>query len=107
MLCMGEANKEELCQHLDPKEVYIENNGTKKWENHEIPWNSCRIKQAMGLEKINCAFVSWTNDHGLEYVNYDTDHAQSCPLYTKNMEVAERVRLMIVNARDSKTSFFI
>lgn len=85
---MGEGDEEKVCQHLYPKEVYIENNGKKKWGDHEVPWHKCRIKQAMGLENINCAFVLWTNDHGLEFLQYDESHAKSCPMYASNTKNA-------------------
>ena len=98
---MGEGDEERICQHLNPKETFIENHGKKRWDEHEIPWHACRIKVIMELENTHCAFVLWTNDHGLEYVQYDAGHARSCPMYASNQREAARTRLAIISVYDS------
>ena len=104
---MGEEDKREYCEHLKPKEIFIENRGKKLWGDNEVPWHTCRLKQIMGLKNTHCAFSSYTNDHGEEYVQYDTMQAKGCPLYTENTNVAERVRLLMVNANSTRSSFFV
>ena len=81
-----------LCEHLDPKEVSLENKGLEFWEKDKVPFHICRLKQAMGMENKACAFSTCTTTFILQYVRYNEIASSACPMFTSDPILAERTK---------------
>lgn len=82
------GNKNGLCQHLSPREIYSgEKNGP--WIEGQIPLHACRLKEAMHLEDISCPFSEPTSSYFYSYVKYNSKEAARCTTFTLDERLAE------------------
>ena len=80
-----------LCEHLEPKEEDLKNNGERPWKRREVPYHICRLKQAMGMRNRDCAFSTYINTFVLQYVRYDSVSSRKCPMFTSDPILAEKM----------------
>ena len=80
-----------ICEHLDPKEVGLENKWAEFWKKEEVPFHTCRLKQARGMENKACAFSACITTFILQYVRYNEIASRACPMFTSNPILAERM----------------
>jgi hypothetical protein len=77
------------CVHVEPKQivVYVE-------EKEKHPkFHRCSLKELIGCEDVSCVGSFGGGGLGVVfYTEYKTNHAERCPMFTANEQLAEKMR---------------